>query len=356
MRKTLLLAVSALALVSTLVCSAKIQEWKDTQGNAFKAEAVEAYGPFALFRTASGAGKRLPWRALSAEDCVRFESQAEAKNEPAPRWADATGLLAGRLRGYLRYFEEVTLTIAKFETMPEPELMIVFYVENSASGSWDMITKSIEPYKVLRARHPGTLAAFQYGVNHGAQEHSDMALRSKAPWLLLDYEEQRRISTLFKLSPRRSEFAVFAVTRNGVPILGATNPDEAALLKFFAEVDGVLTLLRPNNPHSWPDRAHYLAALHAKRHAHDQAGPILVGDPLVPHRLKEHGIMLVEATIGVGADGKVTSVQVKEDGSIPAKVIPDLAKPLQRSAVFVPAVDKGQFVSGTYNYRLVMPP
>ena len=66
--------------------------------------------------------------------------------------------------------------------------------------------------------------------------------------------------------------------------------------------------------------------------------------------------MLVEATIGVGADGKVTSVQVKEDGSIPTKVIPDLARPLQRSAVFVPAVDKGQFVAGTYNYRLVMLP
>ncbi len=356
MRMPLLRIAWALALSSALICPAKIQDWKDSQGKSFKAEAVEAYGPFALFRTANGAGIRLPWRALPAEECVRFEEQAEAKTPAAARWADATGLLTGRLRGHLRYFEEVTLAIADLGALQEPELLIVFYVENSASGSWDMITKSIEPYKALTARHPGTLAAFQYGVNHGAQEHSDMALRSKAPWLLLDYEEQRRNSTLFRLSPRRSEFAVYALSRNGVPVFVAHNPDEAALIKFFGDVDGVLTLLRPGNPHGWPDRAHHLAALHAKRHQNDQAGPILVGDPLVPQRLRQHGIMLVEATIEVGPDGKATSVQVKEDGSIPAKVIPDLARPLQRSAVFVPAVNKGQFVAGTYHYRLVMQP
>lgn len=356
MRLPLLRVAWALALSSALLCPAKIQDWKDTQGNSFKAEAVEAYGPFALFRTPNGAGKRVPWRALTSEDCVHFDELAEAKTVAASRWSDSTGLLTGRLRGHLRYFEEVTLAIANLEKLPEPELLIVFYVENSASGSWEMISKSLEPYKVLMARHPGTVAALQYGVNHGAQEHRDMALRSKAPWWLLDYEEQRRISALFRLSPRRSEFAVFALSRNGVPILGATNPDEAALNKFFAEVDGVLTLLRPGNPQGWPDRAHHLSALHAKRHQQDSAGPILVGDPLVPHRLKQAGIMLVEATIEVGADGKVTAVQVKEDGSIPAKLIPDLARPLQRSAVFVPAVNKGQFVAGTYHYRLVMQP
>ena len=352
MRLPLARIVWSLALSSALLAPAKIEEWKDVQGNVFKAEPAEALGPFALFRTPSGAGRRLPWRALPHDECARFAEQAGVKPAPAARWSDANGELTGRLRGYLRTFEGVTPVVADETIFPEPELLIVFFVEASASGSWDMINKAMPLYEALRAKHGGQIAAVQYGVNHTVQDHSDMILRTKAPWLLIEHSEQQRIPALFRLSPRRSEFAVYALSRDGVPIFGNTNPDETAVTQFFADANALLGLLRPGNPQSWPDRAHYQAAIQAKKHQQDKAGPVLVGNPLVASKLKQAGILRVEARIEVGADGKVTNVTVKDDGSIPANLIPQLAAPLQRSAVFVPAVDHGQFVAGTYDYVL----
>jgi hypothetical protein len=100
MHSTLFRLTWVLALSSALLCPAKIEEWKDQQGNAFKAEPAEELGPFALFRTPTGGGRRLPWRALSAADCVRFDNQLGDKPAPSGRWIDATGQLTGRLRGY----------------------------------------------------------------------------------------------------------------------------------------------------------------------------------------------------------------------------------------------------------------
>jgi hypothetical protein len=355
MHSTLPRLAWVLALSSALLCPAKIEEWKDSQGSAFKAEPAEALGPFALFRTQTGGGRRLPWRALSAADCVRFDEQAGNKPAPAARWIDATGQLTGRLRGYLRTYQGVSLVSADLNAEPEPGVVIVFIVESSASRSWDMLAKSIEPYQTLRKRHPTQVAGVQYGVNHGEQEHNEMALRANAPWLLVDYAEQRRIPALFRLSPGRGEFAMFMLSRDGVPIFGASNPDEAAVRQFFTDAEALLGLLRPGNPLGWPDRAHFAGALHAARHLQDKAGPILVGDPLVPQKLKERGIFRVAATIEVGADGKATAVTLKDDGTIPADLVPALTKPLQRTSVFAPAVDHGQAVAGTYDYLLEIP-
>lgn len=359
MRLTLLRAIWALALSAALLSPAKIEDWQDPQGNVFKAEPAEALGPFALFRTPTGGGRRLPWRALSHADCARFEAQAGTQPAPAARWADANGGITGRLRGYLRTFQDVNAVTADLDVIPEPELLIVLYVEASASGSWDMVNQSIPLYQVLRQKYAGELAAVQYGVNHTMQDHSDMILRTKAPWLMVEHSEQQRIAPLFRLSPRRGEFALYALSRDGVPVFGTNNPDEAAVTQFFADANALLALLRPDNPHSWADRAHYLAGLQLARHQQDSAGPVLVGNPLVARTLRnlsERGITRVEATIEVGADGKATAVTLKEDPAISAKLASDLAKALQQFSVFAPAVDKGQFVTGTYHYLVETQP
>jgi len=347
--------VWTLALSSALLAPAKIEEWKDPQGKPFKAEPAEDLGPFALFRTVSGGGIRLPWRALSAADCVRFEQQLANRPAPAPRWSEATGALTERLRGHVGQFEGVTLANAVLENRPEPILLIVFLVDNSASGAWEMIGKAAPLYEALLAKYPGRAAGIQYGVNHGMQEHSDMALRAQVPWLLVDYSDQRRIPSLFRLSPKHKEFALFAVSRDGVPIFGSSNPDEAAVRQFFTDADALLGLLRPENPLSWPDRAHNLSALQAARHPQDHAGPVLVGNPLVAKGLRDRGIFRVAASIEVGADGKVTAVTLKDEEAIPEPMRKPLATALQRSAVFVPAVDHGQAVAGTYDYLVEVP-
>ena len=308
------------ALASTLPTFAEMGEWKDAQGNAFTGEPVEALGPFALFRTPAGAGRRQPWRARPPQASGRLESQIGSKAEPATRWSDATGELTGRLRGYLRALHEVSTLTADLNGLPEPQLLIVLYVEASASGSWDMVNRSIPLYQALVARHPGQVAAIQYGVNHTVQDHDDMMLRPKAPWLLVDHGEQQRITSLFRLSPRRGDFALYALSRDGVPVFAASNPDEAATAQFFTDANVLLGLLKPDNPHSWADRAHYLAALRLNRHRQDAAGPVLVGDPLIARTLRnlhERGIARVEARIAVGADGKATSVTQHVEENVP---------------------------------------
>jgi len=355
MRLILPRLVWTLALSSALLAPAKIEEWKDTQGKVFKAEPAADLGPFALFRTVTGGGIRVPWRALSAADCVRFEQQLVNRPAPAARWSDATGELTGRLRGHVSQLAGITLTNAPLENRPEPNLVIIFLVDNSASGSWDMIKEAAPLYETLLAKHPGTAAGVQYGVNHSPQEHSDMAQRTQVPWLLVDYSEQRLIPSLFRLSPKRGEFALYAVSRDGVPIFGTSNPDEAAVRQFFVDAEALLGLLRPENPLSWPDRAHNLAALHAARHAQDRAGPLLVGNPLVAKGLRDRGIFRVAASIEVAADGKVTAVTLKDEDAIPEAMRKPLVTALQRSAVFAPAIDHGQAVAGSYDYLVEVP-
>lgn len=355
MRLILPSLLCVLSLASTLSSPAKIEDWKDPQGNTFKAEPSEALGPFALFRTPTGAGRRLPWRALSPADCVRFDEQVGPMTVAAAHWSDAGGKLTGRLRGYLREIAGVSPVQADLANRPEPQLLIVFFVDNSVSQSWDMLGKSIAPFKALLAKHPGEVAGVQFGANHGAQEHVDMAIKTNVPWLLVDYDEQKRITPLFLLSPRRTEFGLLMMSRDGVPISAANNPDAEAISRFFADAEVLLDLLHPGNPLSWADRVHYLKSVQVARHRQDNAGPLLVGDPLVPKGLKDRGIFRVEAKIEVGADGKVTGVTLKDDASIPAAMAPALAKALQRSSVFVPAVDHGQFVAGTYDYVVDVP-
>jgi len=344
-----------LALSAAFVAPAKIEDWKDAQGNAFKAEPDEAFGPFALFRTATGAGRRLPWRALTPADCVRFAEQVGSKPDPAARWIDANGQLTGRLRGHLGTFQDVNLVTADLAGRPEPQILIVFFVDNSASGSWEMLGKSLAPYQALLKKYPGQAAGIQYGINHGEQEHNEMARRANVPWLLVDYAEQGRVMALSRLSPGRSDFALVVLSRDGIPIFASANPNEAAIAQFFVDADTLLGLLRPGNPLAWPDRAYFIAAQRAAQHKQDSVGPLLVGDPLVPQGLRDRGIFRVAARIEVGVDGKATAVSLKDENSIPASMGPALVKALQRSAVFAPAVDHGQPVPGVYDYLVEVP-
>lgn len=356
MRTNLPRVIWTLALSSALLSPAKFEDWQDPQGNVFKAEPAEALGPFALFRTPSGGGLRLPWRALSAADCVRFNDQAGERTRPAARWADAQGELTGRLRGHLRQFVGVSPIQADLDSRPEPQILIVFFIDANQGSSWDMLTRSTTAYNALLERHPGQVAGVQFGMHQGGpQLYNSLALRANLPWLLLDYAEQPRLTPLVKLAPGRGDCALFALSRDGVPIFAAHNPDETAIAQFFVDAEALLSLLQPGHPKSWADRAHHLSALHAARHQLDRAGPILVGDPLVPKGLRDRDIFRVEARIEVGADGKATAVTVKDDGSIPAAMVPLLAQALQRSAVFVPAVDRGNFVPGTYDYLIEVP-
>lgn len=359
MRLSLPRVIWALVLSAAVLSPAKIEDWSDIQGNTFKAEPIEALGPIAIFRTASGSGRRIPWRALSPADCVRFH-EAMAKRAPlATSWSKATGSLTGNLIEKVRVRQDNELVKADLSARPEPILLAIFYVDNSDTKSWDMLGQCLTSFQELSKRYPGQIEGIQYGLNHNRDEHNSMAIQMKVPWLVVDHYEQTNLELLKRYSPGKGDYSVLVMTRDGVPIFSADSANvirEEDIAKIFADMAALLDLQRPNNPHSWPDRIHYLSAVHAASHLNDQAGPILVGNPLMAKGLRDRKIYRVEAKVEVGADGKATAVTLKDDGSIPAPMVTPLADAIKRSAAFVPAVDHGKFVAGSYDYLIEVAP
>jgi hypothetical protein len=345
-----------MALTSAVLTSAKVEEWSDTQGNKFKGEPSEALGPIAVFRTSSGGGRRVPWRALSAADCVRFHELAAKRPARAEDWSKTTSTLAFDLIDRVKTRQGDELVKASLAGRPEPLLIFAFFVDNSEGKSWNLLGQSVSPFQELAQKYPGQIEGVQYGLNHKKEEHNNMALHMKVPWLVVDHSEQFRIQLLKDFAPRPGEFSLVVFTRHGVPLFSADNPGPDDIRRLFSDAGALLDLLRPDNARTWADRAYYLTAVQPVIHRNDVAGPVLVGDPLVPQGLRDRRIRRVEASIEVGADGKATAASLKDDGAIPAALRPALAEALKSNTLFVPAVDHGKFVPGSYAYVLEIGP
>jgi hypothetical protein len=336
--------------------SASSQEWRDQQGNSFKAEPVEVLGPFGLFRSGRAGGRMLPWRSLAPADCVRFHEQTAQKPARADEWTQARSVISQEIAGRVLRRQGDKLVEDGLKGRREPEFLILFFANHGVGKSWEMLGHSIEPYNKLQRAHPGLVEGLSFGMQHSASDHTDMALQMKLPWLVAEFHEQRRLSTIGELAPADPEsYSVVVVNRDGVPIFSAVNPTDAELSKLFADLTDLLDLMRPGHPRSWPDRTHYLRAVQTMAFANGHADPILVGNPLVPEGLKKNGVLQVDATIGVTADGQVTEVSVKPDGNVSPKMLAALGAALKKSCVFVPAVDSGRFVAAIYNYHLEVP-
>lgn len=346
----------ALALSSAVLSSAKVEEWSDTQGTKFKGEPSEVLGPIAVFRTSSGGGRRFAWRMLSPADCVRFHDFVSKQPVRAENWSKATSALTSALNNRVKTRQGDKLVKASLAGRPEPLLVFAFFVDSGEGKSWEMLGQSLSPFQELAQKYPGQIEGVQYGLKHRKEDHDKMALHMNVPWLLADHPDQSRVQVLKDFSPRPGEFRLMVLTRQGVPLFSAANPGPDEIRRIFIDAGTLLELQRSDNPPTWPDRAHYLTAIQPIIHRNDAAGPVLVGDPLVPEGLRDRKVRRVEATIEVGADGKATAVSLKEDDSIPVALRPALAEALKNNTLFVAAIDHGKFVAGTYVYRLEIAP
>lgn len=330
------------------------QEWKDPQGNSFKAEASEVLGPLGLFQTGRAGSRLMPWRALAPADCVRFHEQSGRKAARADDWAQAKGAVSVELRGRVHRVEGDKLVEASLAGRPEPQFFVVFYANNSVGKSWDMLGHAIEPFNRLQQAFPGQIEGLFFGMWHKNDEHRAMALQMKLPWLVADYNEEHKLATVAALAPLADHeaFSLIVINRSGVPVFSASSPDTLAIDKVLADLTGVLELMRPGNPRGWPDRAYYLRAVQPVAFAAGHADPVLVGNPLVPEGLRKNHVARVDAIITVAADGSVTGVDLKPDEKTSAKMAAALVDALTKACLFVPAVDHGQFVAGTFHYYL----
>ncbi len=334
--------------------SAKNEEWQDIHGNTFSGTAVEALGPFAVFSVSNTVGRRLPMQALPLSQLVRFYQAVKDHPPRADNWEQAKSALTSELRGHLQKLEGKKLVSYSVAGHPEPELIVVFFVNQQAGDSWKILGPSWAPYSEIQKVYPGMMEALTFGMGYSRWEYEKMAADQNAPWLAADLEDEGALDMLQDYIPGNG-YSIVAMTRDGVPLFSAVNPSQNETKKFWGVVGEFLSLLSPENPYSWKPVAWYRTAEQIAEHPTGRVGPELVGNPIRGDVLKRYKIYSFDAELGVKADGTVSDVDLKKTASIPPKIGEAIQAAL-KMAVFVPAVDNGKPADGTFAYHFRIQP
>jgi hypothetical protein len=353
--RTLVLVLCAFGLFANASFSAKMTEWKDIQGNAFTAEPLQIAGPIAVFRSEKRWAKLVPFQFLSPEDCVRFYNSVKDKPPLAAEWSNATHGLTRDVYRYSQQLRVDKLVASWLQGRREPEFIIVVFGSNGIAESWQSIDKILPLYTFLKQSFGDRVEALFYGIDHTPSDHSNMAVRKSMPWLVADFGQQRELNEIRQFAPS-SKAGVMVLSHEGVPFFAADIGDMDKITQPLIELTALLEAMRPENPKSWKGREHYLRAVQPVIHANSTSQPICVGNPLQAEGLRQRKVFLVDATLDIDANGKVTRVDVKPDeANLPSAMMAPIASALQRSSIFVPAVDHGKFVAAPYHYRLEVP-
>lgn len=346
-------AVLALTAFSTLA-SAKSEEWTDPQGKKFKGEPSAILGPLAVFRTGMTTIKRFPLHYLSDEDCVRFATELSNKPQRAQDWSKAKSRVSSEIIDNVLRIENGKLVPADLKGVIEPEFYIIFYASNGVGESWGMMGSAIWKYQEMQKQYPGMVEGVFFGMNHTQAEHNNMALSSKLPWLVTSYFDQDKMDFLQRIGPEQAPLMVI-LTRDGAPLFATNETDPKKIGDTLDQLTGLLKLMAPENPSSWPDRVRYLRSLHIANHRTNEAGPILVGNPLDTELLKKYGVKKFSASLQVTPDGAVKAVTIATGFEMPAKMVTPITTALTK-ALFVPAVKNGQCVESPFEYKFEAAP
>jgi hypothetical protein len=343
-------AVSAGLLSLLIVSGARGADWTDTQGKTFKADAIEALGPFAVFAEKPTVGRCLPVQALPLSELARFS--VAAKNH-APRtgdWAQAKSALTAELRGHLEKMEQQKLVPCKVDGRPEPLVLVVLFLNKDAGDTWKLLWGSMEPIGKLAQLPPGLVECVAYGVNYLPQEWASAVKDANAPWSLVRIDDEPALKTLGEFVPRKGYRAV-AFSRDGVPLFGAFDPDEDAVKEFWKKVASFVALLEPGNPFAWRPMAYYRTAEQIAAHPTGRVEPELIGYAIRPGSLARHNLRTFDASLKVSPDGVVSAVtDIKSKTAIPSKLHEAVVAALKK-AVLVPALENGQPVESEFVYR-----
>lgn len=342
------LTVGLLSLV--LTCSAQADDWTDTQGKAFKAEPIEALGPFVVFSEKPTVGRCLPVQALPLTELARFSTAVKNRSARATDWAQATSPLTAELRGRLEKMEQKRLVPFPVEGRPEPAVVVVVFLNKKSGDTWKLLWGSVEPISKLAKLPPGLVECVAYGVNYDSYDWTNTLKDVGAPWSLVKLDDQSQVKTLDRFVPRGS-YSAIAFNRDGVPLFGAVGPDEDGVKAFWQKVISVVVLLEPANPFSWRPLAHYRTAEKIAAHPTGHVEPELIGYAIRPGSLARQNIRTFDATLLVSAEGVVSEVTaVKAETAIPPKLYEAIVTTLKK-AVLVPALENGKPVASEFIYR-----
>jgi hypothetical protein len=357
-----MLCLRRLVLLCVLVSgvsafAADTADWPDGNGGRFKGEPASVLGPFALFRTKEKVVRRVPLRALSAEDCQRFYRAVAGRPARAERWADAKSEATRQLVGNVLRFESQgrKLVPADLTVLPEPELLVVFYGHQNAAGSWLMVRNVGPNYERIRSLYPGLVHGVFYGIGNSQDDHESMAINGWMPWLITKFSKQGKLPALRRLEiPNTPLFAI--LTRDGDALFVQEPSDMNHVRDSVDELVELAWLTHPYNSAAWADREHYGRAVRPLQFAAASAGPELIGNPLRPEGLRVRGVKRVEARVEIDDTGKVSAVTLQAGSAVPEKLASQLTGALRRSAVFLPAIDQGRTIASHFDYVLEVPP
>jgi len=350
--RPLRLGLLGLAAWSLGAVTPAANEWKDLKGGTFKGEAMGTAGPVALFRTGGTSSKFIPLRALSPDDCVRYYQAAARRSPRAAAWSQAKGEATADLVGRVRRLEDREARPLEFDTLPEPEFIVGLFI-GRREGNVSHLLDNLGPFVTRVQRvYPGEVVTVVMPTRQANLEARWLPAR---PWLFGDPGKLGGSRLMDRFAPAEGMVAVL-MTREGLPLFGSAVNDIVDVTKFVDGASDFLWELNPANPRAARDRAHYLRAVRPVEFAEKSTGPLLVIDPLRPEPLRARGVTGISATLAVGPEGEVTAVDVAEGPGLPTPLVRPLAEALRRNAFFLPAVERGTPVAGTYVYELKIPP
>jgi hypothetical protein len=343
-------AMAAVAVGLVSATSARGDEWTDAQGKTFKATAVEALGPFAVFSEKPTVGRCLPVQALPLAELARFSTAVKNRPARAADWAHATSGLTAELRGHLEKVEQKQLVPFAVEGRPEPAIVVVLFLNQEAGDTWKLLWGSVDPISKLAKLPPGLVECVAYGSKYLPKEWARTVADVAAPWSLVRVDDRHQLTKLGEFVPRVG-YGAIVFTRDGVPLFGALDPDEDAVKAFWQRVISFVALLEPANPFSWRPLAHYRTAGKIAAHPTGRIEPELIGYAIRPGSLARQKIHAFDATLQVSADGIVTAVtEITAETAIPPKLHEAIVTTLKK-AVLVPALENGQPVASEFIYR-----
>jgi hypothetical protein len=337
-----------LAVLPTLALG-KSEEWTGPQGKKFNGEPSALLGPVAVFSTGLTTTQCFPLHILSDEDCVRFATQLSTKPQQAQDWSQAKSRVSSEIIDNVKRIENGKLVAANLKGIIEPEFYIIFYASNGVSDSWGMMGSSIWKFQEMQKQYPGMVEGLFFGLDHTLLEHNNMALSSKLPWLVANYSDEEKMHYIRRIGPEQAPLLLI-ITRDGTPMFATRETDEKKIGDTLDQLSALLKLMHPENPKSWGDRVHYLQALQLANHRTGETAPILVGNPLNAEMIKKYDVKKFQATLQVAQDGTVKTATIAPGFEMPQKMVTPITNALTR-ALFVPAVQNGQCVESSFEYK-----
>jgi hypothetical protein len=350
-RATVWIALALASLGLGQAALAKSEEWKDPAGNTFEASASDIVGPWALFDN----GTLIPLNLMSDEDSVRFYERLKDKPVRAADWKDAKSSVSSELYGRLLHYNGLDLEKDDEKGREEPEFFMIFFSTNDKNMTWKMLrNETPDLYAKMMKAHPTMIQGVVFGVGEEMADHLDLAVNTHGDWFYTLFGAEVEMRTLKTMIPTNL-YGIVVMTRDGVPLYGPDASNEEEIQSIFDKVNAMLVHAEDRDPRDWIARAHYYRAVQPVAFASGHSDPLLMGNPLVAAVLRKMKIYNVDATFHVKADGTITAVDMK-----PGELAPDTEKAFsagfKRGCLFVPAVDNGKFVDGTYEYHMQVAP